>query len=122
VESVPDRRGGAWVFKDTRLPVATVFENLEVGSSIEEIVEQYDVTGSGFKRFLNSPPEASTRRRFLPGQPVGLMCIPFDNPGGSERSRARQSGLATDTSPISLRGGIGKIDRRLACSTRFAGW
>jgi uncharacterized protein (DUF433 family) len=44
VESVPDRRSGAWVFRDTRMPVATVFENLEVGSSIEEIIEQYDVT------------------------------------------------------------------------------
>src|SRR5579871_4336115 len=44
VESVPDRRSGAWVFKDTRMPVSTVFENLEVGSSIEEILEQYDVT------------------------------------------------------------------------------
>jgi uncharacterized protein (DUF433 family) len=44
VESVPDRRSGAWVFKDTRMPVSTVFENLEVGSSIEEIIEQYDVT------------------------------------------------------------------------------
>jgi uncharacterized protein (DUF433 family) len=44
VESVPDRRSGAWVFKDTRMPVATVFENLEVGASIEEIIEQYDVT------------------------------------------------------------------------------
>lgn len=44
VESVPDRRNGAWVFRDTRMPVATIFENLEVGSSIEEIIEQYDVT------------------------------------------------------------------------------
>ena len=44
VESVADRRSGAWVFKDTRMPVATVFENLELGTSIEEIVEQYDVT------------------------------------------------------------------------------
>jgi len=26
---VPDRVGGAWVFKGTRLPVATVIENLE---------------------------------------------------------------------------------------------
>jgi uncharacterized protein (DUF433 family) len=44
VESVPDRRSGAWVFKDTRMPVATVFENLEAGSSIEEIIEQFHVT------------------------------------------------------------------------------
>jgi uncharacterized protein (DUF433 family) len=44
VESVADRRSGAWVFRDTRMPVATVFENLELGASIEEIIEQYDVT------------------------------------------------------------------------------
>ena len=44
VESVPERRGGAWVFRGTRMPVATVFENLEAGSSIEEIVEQFHVT------------------------------------------------------------------------------
>ena len=44
VESVPDRRSGAWVFKNTRMPVATVFENLEAGSDIEEIIEQFHVT------------------------------------------------------------------------------
>ena len=44
VESVPDRRNGAWVFRDTRMPVATIFENLELGTSVDEIVEQYDVT------------------------------------------------------------------------------
>lgn len=43
VESVPDRLSGAWVFKNTRLPVATVFENLE-DLSIEEVMEQFDVT------------------------------------------------------------------------------
>lgn len=44
IESVPDRRSGAWVFKDTRMPVATVFENLEAGATIEEIMEWFDVT------------------------------------------------------------------------------
>jgi hypothetical protein len=29
VESIPGKVSGAWVFKDTRLPVATVIENLE---------------------------------------------------------------------------------------------
>ena len=43
VESVPGKVGGAWVFKDTRLPVATVIENLE-DLSIEEVMEQFDVT------------------------------------------------------------------------------
>ncbi len=44
VESVPDRHSGAWVFKNTRMPVATVFENLEAGSDIEEIIDQFHVT------------------------------------------------------------------------------
>jgi uncharacterized protein (DUF433 family) len=44
VESVADRRSGAWVFRDTRRPVAAVFENLEAGSSMEEIIEQFHVT------------------------------------------------------------------------------
>ena len=44
VESVPDRRHGAWVFKDTRMPVATIFENLESGATIEGIMEWFDVT------------------------------------------------------------------------------
>jgi len=43
VESVPGRVSGAWVFRDTRLPVATVIENLE-DLSIEEVMEQFDVT------------------------------------------------------------------------------
>jgi uncharacterized protein (DUF433 family) len=34
---------GAWVFKGTRLPVATVIENLE-DLSIDEVIEQFDVT------------------------------------------------------------------------------
>jgi len=44
VESIPGKRSGAWVFKDTRMPVSTVFENLESGASIEEIMEWFDVT------------------------------------------------------------------------------
>lgn len=42
-ESTPGKVSGAWVFKDTRLPVATVIENLE-DLSIEEVTEQFDVT------------------------------------------------------------------------------
>ena len=43
VESLPGKLSGAWVFKGTRLPVATVIENLE-DLSIEEVMEQFDVT------------------------------------------------------------------------------
>lgn len=67
VESVPDRRSGAWVFKDTRMPVSTVFENLEVGSSIEEIIEQYDVTREQIQAVL----EFAARSLDPPPVPVG---------------------------------------------------
>jgi uncharacterized protein (DUF433 family) len=43
VESIPGKVGGAWVFRGTRLPVATVIENLE-DLSIDEVMEQFDVT------------------------------------------------------------------------------
>jgi uncharacterized protein (DUF433 family) len=43
VESIPGKVSGAWVFRDTRLPVATVIQNLE-DLSVEEVMEQFDVT------------------------------------------------------------------------------
>ncbi len=44
VESIPGKVSGAWVFKGTRMPVATVFENLEAGARIEDIMEWFDVS------------------------------------------------------------------------------
>ena len=44
VESVPGRLSGAWVFRNTRMPVSAVFENIEAGATIDEIVEQFDIS------------------------------------------------------------------------------
>lgn len=44
VESVPGRLNGAWVFRDTRMPVSAVFENLESGATIDEVVEWFHLT------------------------------------------------------------------------------
>ncbi len=44
VESIPGKVSGAWVFKGTRMPVQTVFDNLEAGMSVDEITEVFDVT------------------------------------------------------------------------------
>ena len=44
VESIPGKVSGAWVFKDARMPVSAVFDNLEAGASIEEIMEWFDVS------------------------------------------------------------------------------
>lgn len=38
------QRVASWVFRDPRMPVSTVFENLEAGASIDEIIEQFDIT------------------------------------------------------------------------------
>jgi uncharacterized protein (DUF433 family) len=44
VESVPGKVSGAWVFKNTRMPVSIVFANLEVGASISEIMEWFHLS------------------------------------------------------------------------------
>ena len=38
VERDPERVSGAWVFRGSRVPVAALFENLEDGVSIGEVV------------------------------------------------------------------------------------
>ena len=53
VESVPGKVSGAWVFKDTRMPVATVFENLEAGLTVEEVMEEFSVTREQIKAVLH---------------------------------------------------------------------
>ena len=53
VESVPGKVSGAWVFKNTRMPVSVVFENLEAGASIDEIVEWFDVTPAQVKAVID---------------------------------------------------------------------
>jgi uncharacterized protein (DUF433 family) len=63
VESVPGRLSGAWVYRDTRMPVSAVFENLEAGATIDEIVDQFDLTREQIQavlefaaRSLDAPP------------------------------------------------------------------
>lgn len=43
VESIPGKRSGAWVFKGTRTPVSTVFENIE-DMSVDELVDEFGLT------------------------------------------------------------------------------
>ena len=67
VESVPGKVSGAWVFKDSRMPVSVVFENLEAGSDIEEITEQFHVTREQIQAVL----EFAARSLDAPPVPVG---------------------------------------------------
>ncbi len=41
VERDPERLGGAWVFRETRVPVAALFENLEDGALVSQFVEWF---------------------------------------------------------------------------------
>jgi uncharacterized protein (DUF433 family) len=58
VESVPGKLSGAWVFRGTRMPVQTVFANLEAGMSPEEITEVFDVTPEEVKAVLHFASES----------------------------------------------------------------
>jgi uncharacterized protein (DUF433 family) len=44
VEGILGKVSGAWVFKDTRMPVSIVFENLESGATIDEIMDWFHLT------------------------------------------------------------------------------
>ena len=58
VESIPGKVSGAWVFKGTRMPVQTVFLNLEAGMSPQEITEVFDVTPEEVKAVLHFASES----------------------------------------------------------------
>ena len=41
VERDPQRVSGAWVFRGTRVPVAALFENLEIGAQVSQFVQWF---------------------------------------------------------------------------------
>lgn len=41
VERDPERVSGAWVFRNTRVPVLALFENLEDGASVDDFLEWF---------------------------------------------------------------------------------
>jgi uncharacterized protein (DUF433 family) len=61
VESVPGKLSGAWVFRGTRMPVQTVFDNLEAGMSIDEIVEVFEVTEEEVKAAVHFAAQSLVR-------------------------------------------------------------
>ncbi len=41
VERDPERVSGSWVFRDTRVPVVALFENLEGGASVDDFLSWF---------------------------------------------------------------------------------
>jgi uncharacterized protein (DUF433 family) len=45
VERSADKVSGAWVFRGTRVPVKSLFENLEDGSTVDDFLEWFPGVG-----------------------------------------------------------------------------
>ncbi len=41
VERIPGKVGGVWLFRDTRVPVSSLFENIEGGARVDEYLEWF---------------------------------------------------------------------------------
>ncbi len=41
VDRNPQKLGGAWCFAGTRMPVASLFEHLDKGSTVDEFIEWF---------------------------------------------------------------------------------
>jgi uncharacterized protein (DUF433 family) len=59
VESVHGKMSGAWLLNGTRMPVATILENLESGMTIDELLEQFAVTREQVKAVVEFAAEGS---------------------------------------------------------------
>jgi uncharacterized protein (DUF433 family) len=77
VESIPGKVSGAWVFKGTRMPVSLVFENLEAGATIEEIMDWFHLTRDQIidvlefaARSLDQPPEQQSGTSTVRARPL----------------------------------------------------
>lgn len=69
VESVPGKVSGAWVLRGTRIPVSVIFQNLEAGASLDDIMEWFEVDREQVKaviefvaRSLEKTPSPAVRR------------------------------------------------------------
>jgi uncharacterized protein (DUF433 family) len=41
LERDPEKLGGVWIFKGTRVPVSALFSNLEGGATVDEFLEWF---------------------------------------------------------------------------------
>jgi len=67
VESVPGKRSGAWVFRDSRTPVSVVFENLQAGATVDEIMDWFHLSREQVVAVLEF---AARSLDFPPGAPA----------------------------------------------------
>ena len=78
VESIPGKVSGGRVFKDTRMPVYIVFENLEAGATVEEITEWFHLTREQIVAVLECAARSlDVSPAMLPGATSGANAHPL---------------------------------------------
>ncbi len=71
IESVPGRVSGNWVFKDTRLPVYTLFENLAAGATIYDVIDWFGGVEEAELRDVLEYVAQDLRAKISDARPVG---------------------------------------------------
>jgi uncharacterized protein (DUF433 family) len=69
VESIPGKVSGAWVLRGTRTPVKVLFENLEAGMSIDELMEPFPVSRQEIDSLMAFIARALSKRPRVIGSP-----------------------------------------------------
>ena len=70
VESVPGKVSGAWVFKDTRLPLYALFENLAEGATIYDFIDWFGGVDEPELRAVLEHVAQELRAKVVPANPV----------------------------------------------------
>ena len=70
VESVPGKVSGAWVFKDTRLPLYALFENLAEGATIYDFIDWFGGVDEPEVRAVLEHVAQELRAKVVPANPV----------------------------------------------------
>src|ERR1700693_3031595 len=92
VESIPGKVSGAWVLRGTRTPVKVLFENLEAGMSIEEVIEQFPVTREHLESLI-AVVALSLNKAPRYGEIVAGLLVLFDNGTPDKISAIRRTSM-----------------------------
>ena len=111
----PGKVSGAWVLKNTRMPVAAIFENLEAGASLDNIMEWFE----GLNReHVKAVIEFAARSLDTPAPGCRCVCSSIRPPLFPS---ARFSSLSHERpSPVGTATRIGHITVELANRWRYS--
>ena len=117
VERHPEKLSGAWVFRGTRVPVATLFENIRDGASVEQFLDWFPGVGAARVRGPSLTSRSDRWRRSV--RPI-LRGMP-QPPSRRVRRPARAAGgsrlRATLATPLAALVALGSSVRNAPRST-----